>query len=236
MKSRPKFVSLIWTATVLLSLIGIIAVSRRMINFFIPAPPSARFAAFDSGFANHRLLILAHIIPGFLFMVLAPLQFVKTLRTRRPRLHRWIGRVVLVSGLVIGSTALIMSLKVAIGGANETAATMVFGILFLFALLRAFVHIRRRNFALHREWMIRAFAVGMAVAAVRPIVGIFFATSSLTHLTPHDFFGTAFWLGFTIQSIVAEIWINYTRQSRPAAQTTSAASNTPMLARRTLNP
>ena len=60
--------------------------------------------------------------------------------------------------------------------------------------------------------MIRAFAIGLAVSFVRPIVGVFFATSRITHLTPHDFFGIAFWLGFTIQSIAAEIWINYTRQ------------------------
>ena len=42
------------------------------------------------------------------------------------------------------------------------------------------------------------FAIGLAVATIRPIVGIFFATSRLTHLTPRDFFGTAFWLGFTL--------------------------------------
>jgi hypothetical protein len=32
---------------------------------------------------------------------------------------------------------------------------------------------------------------------------------------PRDFFGTAFWIGFTLQMITAEIWINYTRH--PAA-------------------
>lgn len=57
------------------------------------------------------------------------------------------------------------------------------------------------------------------LAAIRPIIGIFFATSRLTHLTPHDFFGTAFWLGFTLQLIAAESWIHYTRSklaSQPA--------------------
>lgn len=39
-----------------------------------------------------------------------------------------------------------------------------------------------------------------------------FATSRLTHLTPHEFFGTAFWIGFTMHLAAAEIWINYTRQ------------------------
>jgi len=50
----------------------------------------------------------------------------------------------------------------------------------------------------------------LAVATVRPIVGAFFATRIFTHLTPRDFFGTAFWLGFTVHLIAAEIWINYT--------------------------
>jgi hypothetical protein len=66
--------------------------------------------------------------------------------------------------------------------------------------------------------MIRAFAVGLAVAAIRPIVGVFFATSRLTHLTPHDFFGAAFWLGFTSMLLAAEVWINATRpRARPSS-------------------
>jgi hypothetical protein len=116
--------------------------------------------------------------------------------------------------MITGATALVMGPRMAIGGARETAATMLFGSLFLFSLGRAFAAVRRRRFELHREWMIRAFAIGLAVAFVRPIVGVFFATARFTHLTPHDFFGTAFWLGFGIQTIAAEIWIRYTRRQR----------------------
>jgi hypothetical protein len=94
--------------------------------------------------------------------------------------------------MVIGGSALVMSPQMATGGLTETAVTTLFGSFFLFAMIRGFIYIRRRNSRLHREWMIRAFATGMAVAAVRHIVGLFFATSRLTHLTPHDFFGIAF--------------------------------------------
>ena len=187
---------------------------RRILHLFAPSPAPAGFpeaAALDAGFARHRLLTMVHIIPGMLFMVLAPLQFVRRLRSRWPRVHRWTGRVVVASGMIIGGTALVMSPQMAIGGVNETAATMLFAIIFLFALVKAFLYIRRGRVALHREWMIRAFAVGLAVATVRPIVGVFFATRRITNLTPHEFFGTAFWLGFTVQLIAAEVWINYTR-------------------------
>jgi hypothetical protein len=58
---------------------------------------------------------------------------------------------------------------------------------------------------------IRAFAVGLAVATIRPIIGIFFATSRLSGLTPQQFFGTAFWIGFVLQLIAAESWIHATQ-------------------------
>jgi hypothetical protein len=58
--------------------------------------------------------------------------------------------------------------------------------------------------------MIHAFAVGLAIATIRPIIGTFFATSPFTHLTPQQFFGTAFWIGFTLHLMAAEVWINYT--------------------------
>jgi len=72
--------------------------------------------------------------------------------------------------------------------------------------------------------MIRAFGVGLGVATTRPIVGIFFATR---RLTPHEFFGIAFWLGFTTTFLAAEAWIDYTRQRNILAMT-SAASESPL--------
>jgi uncharacterized membrane protein len=204
----------LWTVTLLLVLIGVAIVIRRSVQLFAPSSTPPRFAeaaAMDANFAGHRLLTMVHIVPGFLFMVLAPLQFVRRLRDGRPHVHRWMGRIVLASGTIIGITALVMSPQMSTGGVNEAAATILFGSIFLFDLWKAFLSIRRGRVVVHREWMIRAFAIGLAVASIRPIMGVFFATSRFSHLTPHDFFGTAFWLGFTIHLIAAEVWINYTR-------------------------
>jgi uncharacterized membrane protein len=177
-----------------------------------PNPRLAQFAALDGLFARYPFLTLSHIVPGLLFMILGPLQFSATIRARYLRWHRWSGRVFVVCGLVIGITALVMSVAMpAIGGLNQAAATILFGSFFLFALCKAFWHIRRREIALHREWMIRAFAIGLAVATIRPIIGIFFATIPFSHLTPYPFFGTAFWIGFVLHLITAESWIHTTR-------------------------
>jgi uncharacterized membrane protein YozB (DUF420 family) len=89
----------------------------------------------------------------------------------------------------------------------------------LFALCKAFWHIRRREIALHRQWMIRAFSIGLAVATVRLIVGFFFATSRFSGLTAHEFFGIAFWIGFVLHLIAAEAWIPSTSSSPLPAPT-----------------
>ena len=209
MKPKPAMVRLLWTLTILLSLIGVAIVIRRLL--FYASPRSGSPAPLDANFRQHPRLTMVHIVPGLLFIVLGPFQFIRRLRTRRPALHRWMGRVFIVSGLVVGTTALVMGPQMAIGGVNETVATTFFATLFLFSLVRAFLYTRQGNVELYREWMIRAYAIGLAVATIRPIMGVFFATQRLTHLTPHDFFGTAFWLGFTAQLIAAEAWINYTR-------------------------
>jgi uncharacterized membrane protein len=180
-------------------------------------PRLAQLAALDDIFARHPGLTLIHIVPGIFFMILGPLQFSAKIRARHLKWHRWSGRVFVACGAIIGISALVMSFAMpAIGGVNQAAATTLFSILFLFALTKAFWHIRRREISLHREWMIRAFAIGLAVATIRPIVGIFFATSRLSNLTPHEFFGIAFWNGFVLHLIAAESWIHLTAPPRPA--------------------
>ena len=213
----------LWSAVIFLAVIGVAVALRRIVHLwpiltrgYVPVvttsnPRTAQFVALDDIFARHPILTSVHIVPGLLFMLLGPLQFSSTIRARHLRWHRWSGRVFMGCGLIIGSSALVMSFTMkSIGGVNQAAATILFGAFFLYALCKAFCHIRRHEIALHRQWMIRAFSIGLAVATIRPIVGMFFATSPLTGLTPYEFFGTAFWIGFVLHLIAAETWIHAT--------------------------
>ena len=215
-----KLTKAVWAGVFVLAAIGIAAAGVRMV--ILARGPRAGLGV-DEGFEAHPGLTLVHILPGLLFMLLAPLQFVPAIRARVPRLHRWIGRTVLSLALVIGSSALVMSFRMAIGGLNEIAATVLFDLLFLFCLARGYGAARRRDFVAHREWMIRMFGIALGIATTRPVMGVFFAASRLTHLTPHDFFGIAFWIGFSITLIAAESWINYTRATTGPWLTHTAA-------------
>jgi uncharacterized membrane protein len=224
MEPSSRLRRMLWIGTIFLAVIGVAVATRRMVmvlpvvlhGYRPPSPPAnpvaAQFASLDDLFAHYPILTLVHIFPGLLLMILGPLQFSRKLRERYPKFHRVNGRVFLICAAIVGISALAMSLGMpAIGGVNQAAATTLFATFFLFALGKAFVHIRRREIVLHREWMMRAFGTGLAVATIRPIIGFFFATSRLTGLTTHEFFGTAFWLGFTLQLMAVEAWIQHTR-------------------------
>jgi uncharacterized membrane protein len=218
---------LLWGTVVLLVFIGVAVVVRRTVNLLpiiingytppalSPDPRVTQLIALDDIFARYPVLTLLHILPALLFLVLAPLQFSQAFRERHIRWHRLNGRILLVCGMVVGVSALVMSFRMpAIGGVNQAAATTLFALLFLMALGKAYRQIRRREIAQHREWMIRAFSIALAVATIRPIVAVFFATSRFSGLTPYEFFGTAFWLGFVLHLMAAEIWIDRTRAER----------------------
>ncbi len=216
MKANRTLVRFLWAAVIFLAFIGIAVATRRTVVLVKPGAMSARnnpAADMDSAFANRRTLTLAHILPAMLFMVLGPLQFVRSLRSNYPQVHRWSGRIFLTASAVVGVTGLTLAFGKTIGGVDEKAAIVLFGSFFLIALGKALWHALRREFAQHREWMIRGYGIGLAVATIRPIMGTFFAAAVLRghRPEPREFFGTAFWIGFTLQMIAAEIWINYTR-------------------------
>lgn len=230
MKPSRVLPRLLWSAVIFLAFLGVAVAARRAVVLLRPTVASAGAARnpaaqLDAHFAAQRALTLAHVLPATLFMILGPLQFIKRLSSMYPRMHRWSGRVFLLSSGVVGFAGLRMALGKTIGGLDEKAAILLFGTLFLVALAKALWHAMHRQFAQHREWMIRGYAIGLAVATIRPIMGMFFASAMARgHVPqPSQFFGTAFWIGFTLQLIAAELWINYTRPSTSAALPIPAA-------------
>lgn len=213
----------LYTGIGVLSAIGLAIIVRRILTLipvlthgYTPLPTARGFARVDEIFRQHPILTLIHILSASLFILLGPFQFSKGIRSRHPVWHRRSGRIFLVFGGIVGITALLMSFTMpSIGGVNQAAATTLFGLFFCFALYRSYRHILRRNIEWHREWMIRAYSIGLAVATIRLIVGIFFATMRWSRLTPEQFFGTAFWIGFVLHLIAAEAWIYHTRGHFP---------------------
>lgn len=214
-KSEKLFRVILWVGVAVLITTMIVSVILRtssLNNFYqtgkLPHPDTI-----DYGYSKNPKLTLLHIIPGLLFLLLGAMQFIKALRNHFIKFHRFSGKIYLLLGVLVGITALIMGIKIKFGGVIESSAVVVFTIWFLYCLVIAYIKIRKRNFIEHREWMIRAYSIGIAVATMRPVIGLFFA---FTNIRFQDFFGSVFWIAFILHAIVAELWIRFTRRSSSA--------------------
>jgi hypothetical protein len=199
-RPRPALFLLIgfWACTA----IAIAVVFRRIFALVDPprsAPP--QLAALDAVFASHAGLTLAHILPALVFVLIAPLVVF-----RRPANADWPERLIFPVGVVVGLTAYAMSIF-PVGGWVERSAVLFFNSLFLFSLFRAWRYMRRGESQQERRWMLRAIVVLLGIATTRPVMGVFFASSPVTHLTPSQFFGIAFWIGFSINTLAIEFWL-----------------------------
>ncbi len=148
-----------------------------------------------------------HIIPAAIFVLLAAGVLLRRSNSK------WLERLFFPFGLITGVTAYAMS-AYAIGGWIERSAVFVFNTWFLISLGRAYWFRLHGDAARKREWTTRAVGVLLGIATTRPVMGVFFATSALTHLGPNQFFGIAFWIGFSINVVVIELWLHSRRRAQ----------------------
>jgi uncharacterized membrane protein len=238
---RALAVFAMWSGVVLLVIIGVGAAVGRGVfraDFGARADPvrrqvlqaldfedpllaqrPAELDRFDRRYASHPVATILHVLPGGILLILAPLQFSSWIRSRHIRFHRWSGRFLMLAALVTTAAGLYFGLRMPYGGAGEVTAIAFFGGLFLFAVGRAFVAIRTGRVALHREWMIRAFAIAIGVSTVRVAGALLDVALTPSGTRPADVFALSLWIGWGATLAAGEVWIRYTRkESRwPAA-------------------
>lgn len=177
---------------------------------------------FNDRYTANPWQTLAHTASGLVFAVLGPLQFMAPLRRRFPLVHRMSGRLFLPVGILSGVAAFAITLSFPMwGGAQNTAISLAASAFMVFCFVFAFRLVRQRQFARHREWMIRGFALGIGVGLFRWLLN-----DVLPPLGIEDF--NARWdivtaVSFPIMLLAAEIWIRATRPKR--RQGAAAATN-----------
>jgi len=185
-----------WACTV----VAVAVVVRRLIALGHPSQINPQLVALDAAFSSHPALTLAHILPAIAFVLLTPVVLLRRFDAV------WPWRLLFALGAMVSITAYAMS-AYSIGGWVERSAVLFFNSLFLFSLARAYWYMRRGESLQKMRWMWRSVGILLGIATTRPVMGIFFATSRLTHLEPSQFFGIAFWIGFSINTIIVELWL-----------------------------
>lgn len=198
----------VWASILVLITVVVVFAAIRIVTDlpWVVAGDSPDPDSFEVRYVSFPIPAYLHIIPGVVYLVGACFQLSRRFRTRHLRLHRRMGRVVLGAGIVSGVFALVFGAPLSYGGVWQSVATVVFSSYFLIALALALRAILRRDVTNHRRWMIRAFALGLAVGTIRLWIGLFVG---LGVLSTRDSFAPAFWLAFLLHAIAAELWLRW---------------------------
>ncbi len=141
----------------------------------------AEITAENVRFFTSPLPVVFHIISVTLYSILGAFQFSRGLRRRKIRWHRAIGRLLIPCGLIAALSGLWMSQFYALppmDGQILYVLRLIFGWGMVLCIGLGVLAIRRRDYAQHGAWMMRAYAIGLGAG-----------TQALTHLPWFIFFG-----------------------------------------------
>jgi cytochrome bd-type quinol oxidase subunit 2 len=203
-ESRPRREWPIAAGLLLLAFVPALAGAFRVTEIASGATETAE----NARFMQMPLPVVVHIAAALVYATIGAFQFLPRLRRRHNAWHRFAGRYLLVpAGLLVAASGLWMTAfydTPAIDDRAVAASRYLVGGLMLAFLVLGSAAIRRRDYAAHGAWMMRAYALalgaGTQVLTSGPPMLLFGEPSELARLIQMD----AAWL---INALVAELVI-----------------------------
>ena len=170
---------------------------------YILGDPNDFAYPFTDKYQRHLVLVRTHGVAAALTLLLGPLGFIQRLGYHRQR-----GQVYMLGVLLGTLTAVPMSLM-AEGGPSSQVGFLVMSLLWGYTGYQAFRAARRRDFAQHRLWVFRNFALSFGAVVFR---------AYLYHMQSygfafHDLYPSAVWVCWVPVMIAAEILVPGQRKS-----------------------
>jgi hypothetical protein len=145
---------------VLLSLVPAVAGISRLVQLSghpVVTPENARFV-------GSPIPVVLHIVAATTYAIVGAFQLSAEFLRRWPRVHRWMGRVLVASGLITALSGLWMTvayqLPANLQGPLLFGVRLVIGTAMTAFLILGLRAILKRQASAHKAWMIRAYALG----------------------------------------------------------------------------
>lgn len=183
---------------------------------YLTKPPSAfPFVVQRDVFATERVALSVHVSFGALALVVGPLQFVAFVRRKIRVAHRALGSIY-VSCVLLAAAAGLWLAPHSHGAPVSSAGFAALGALWATATVMAVIQARRGDFAAHRAWMIRSYAMTFAAVTLRAEFGLLIYVGGLD---VEQAYQIAAWSSWSLNLILAE-WalVGSEMRARPGAR------------------
>lgn len=152
--------------------IFVLATAAYATKYFKPGMPDA----FQPDvYAVYSWELRIHIAGGIIAALAGLTQFWSGFRNKHKNIHRFLGFTYIVSVAISAPAALILA-TVSQGGLVTHVGFGMLSILWAFTTFKALYHITRREITLHKQWMIRSYALTFGFVLLRMWLGVFIAS------------------------------------------------------------
>jgi uncharacterized membrane protein len=152
----------------------------------------------------HKAGIYTHVFASSLALLFGPFQFSSRLRQRYKQVHRWLGRVYLGVGVLLGGLSGLYMSAFAFGGVAAKLGFACLALTWLYTGSRAFRAIRHGAVAEHRKWMALNFSLTFAAVLLR----IYLPSAMLSGIPFETSYPFIAWLCWVPNLFIAEVVFN----------------------------
>ncbi|WP_080059743.1 DUF2306 domain-containing protein [Spirosoma aerolatum] len=107
-----------------------------------------------------NLVVGTHVLLASILVIGGPLQFIPSVRRHAPRFHRWLGRLYIITAIIVSTAGLIMVwTRGAVGDTIQHISISIQAVYCIIFALLSFIYAKARQFNKHRVWALRLFMV-----------------------------------------------------------------------------
>jgi uncharacterized membrane protein len=153
----------------------------------------------------NKSLLGLHIVTAFPPLLVGFYLFFPESRKGGNRTHRWLGTVYCVAIWISAVAGLIMAAANSRGIVAQTGFGTL-AVIWFSTTLFAYRTAREKDFIAHREWMIRSYAITLAVVTVRPL----FLFGPPSGIDADTWYAMVTWLCWLPNLLIAEAYVRST--------------------------
>lgn len=158
-KPHPR-AGLVVTGLIVLGLVPILANTLRRVALSLGSVDGPA----DNGSPDVPFPVAVHVLTSTIFVIFGAFQFSPGFRRRKPVWHRMAGRVLVMTGMLVALSGLWLNQLVSFpAGSGELLYVFrwLAGLGMALCIVIGFAAVRRRDITRHRQWTIRAYAMGL---------------------------------------------------------------------------
>lgn len=145
-----------------------------------------------------------HVYSAIFVLLAGFTQFNNVLLKRIPKIHRNIGKIYVFTILFLSAPSGFFIGVFANGGRYSKISFVTLSVLWFYFTLKGFLHIKNKNIAAHKAFMLRSFALTFSAITLRfwKVILVY-----LFHPSPMDVYQIIAWIGWIPNLLIVEYYL-----------------------------